>query len=320
MAQLLRIPDLAIILVTWKVRALALDALRSLFADLEANGPDADVYVVDSASEDGTAEAIAQAFPQVKLIASRENLGFGKANNAALRQIGFGGSGGALPRAVYLLNPDTLTQPGATHALYDSLMAHPVWGLVGAGLRYGDGSFQHSAFTFPGLRQLWVEFFPTPGRFIEGRFNGRYPRWLYESGQPFPVDFVLGATMMLRAEVIEQTGMFDEQFFMYCEEIDWAWRIHKPGWGVYCVPSAQVVHLAGQSTGQARPQSIVNLWTSRLRLFEKHAPRWKRWLARQMIAVGMGRKMQQTRRLPISAEEKNALRDAYQTVQRMAGG
>ncbi|MBL8157791.1 MAG: glycosyltransferase family 2 protein, partial [Anaerolineae bacterium] len=166
-----------------------------------------------------------------------------------------------LPKAVYLLNPDTITQPGATRQLYDALMNAPDVGLVGAQLAYEDGSFQHSAFGFPGLRQLWTEFFPTPGRLIEGRFNGRYPRALYERGQAFDADCVLGATMMLRREVVEQTGGFDETFFMYCEEIDWAWRIHKAGWRVQCVPAARVVHLAGKSTSQVRPQSVINLWT-----------------------------------------------------------
>lgn len=311
--------DLAVVIVTWNVRALVLDALASLFADLAAHGPAADVYVVDSASSDGTVEAIRAAFPQVHLIASAENLGFGRANNLALREIGFGTPGAALPSAVYLLNPDTITDIGATRTLYDALMADNRRGLVGARLRYGDGSFQHGAFAFPGLRQLWVEFFPTPGRWIEGAFNGRYPRALYDAGQPFPVDFVLGATMMLRREVIEQTGMFDEQFFMYCEEIDWAWRIHKAGWGVACVPAAQVVHLGGQSTGQVKPQSIVHLWSSRLRLYDKHAPRWKNWLARRLIAAGMSCKIAQARALPADSE-RDALIDAYRTVQRMALG
>src|SRR5262245_15786762 len=115
--------DLAVIIVTWNVRELALNALRSLFADLEANGPAADVYVVDSASSDGTAAAIAAGFPQVKLTASMENLGFGRANNVARRQVGFGeNTTRPLPKAVYLLNPDTITHPGATRVLYDTLM------------------------------------------------------------------------------------------------------------------------------------------------------------------------------------------------------
>lgn len=309
--------QLGIVIVTWNVRDLVLEALRSLFADLQAHGPEAVVYVVDSASSDGTPQAVAATFPQVHLIASDENLGFGRANNLAMREIL---ARPDAPDAVYLLNPDTITQAGATRTLYDALMAHRSWGLVGARLMYGDGSFQHSAFAFPGLRQLWAEFFPTPGRLIEGRFNGRYPRELYELGQPFPVDFTLGATMMLRREVIAQTGMFDESFFMYCEEVDWAWRIHKAGWEVYCVPAAQVIHLGGQSTAQVRPRSVIHLWTSRLRLYEKHHPRWKAALARQMIALGMRRKLQalDIQKPHLSHEEYTAVAEAYRTVQTLA--
>lgn len=305
--------DLAVVIVTWNVRALALDALRTLFADLAAHGPEADVYVVDSASSDDTAGAVAAAFPQVHLTASADNLGFGRANNLALRQIGFGQPGAApLPRAVYLLNPDTLTQPGATRALYGALMAHERTGLVGARLMYEDGAFQHSAFRFPGLRQLWVELFPAPARLYDSAFNGRYPRRLYDAGAPFPVDFVLGATMMLRREVVVQAGMFDEQFFMYCEEIDWAWRIRRAGWGVECVPAARVTHLAGRSSGQARPRSVVSLWTSRLRLYEKYYPAWKLALARHMVAAGMARRAR-------SAADP-ALAEAYRAVERLARG
>lgn len=305
--------DLSVVIVTWNVWALALKALGSLYADLAASGLSFEVRVVDCASSDDTPAAIAEAFPQVNLTASSENLGFGRGNNTALRQIGFGSPDAdpaALPKAVYLLNPDTITQPGATRALYDALFATPKVGLVGAQLTYEDGGFQHGAFGFPGLRQLWVEFFPTPGRLIEGGFNGRYPRALYAAGQPFPVDFVLGATMMLRREVIQQTGMFDERFFMYCEEIDWAWRIRKAGWQVMSVPAARVTHLAGKSTAQVRPQSVINLWTSRLHLYDKHHPRWKAWAARRLIAAGMARKLRR--------ESDPAVRAAYQRVRELA--
>lgn len=311
--------DLAVVIVTRNVCALALDALRSLLVDVETSGLQTDVYVVDSASTDDTVAAIRAEFPQVKLFPSQENRGFGGSNNIAMRRMGFGQPGAALPRAVYLLNPDTITQPGATRVLYDALLSEPDVGMVGARLSYGDGSFQHSAFGFPGLRQLWAELFPTPGRLIEATFNGRYPRVLYDGGEPFRVDFVLGATMMLRREVIEQTGMFDEQFFMYCEEIDWAWRMRRAGWAVACVPAARVVHLGGQSTGQARPRSLVNLWTSRLRLFDKYYPRWKRWLARRMVALGMARKIRSLRAAP-DAPEQDELIQACQTIQRQALG
>lgn len=305
-------PDLAVVIVTWNVRALVLEALRSLYADLATSGLSAEVYVVDSASSDGTAAAVARSFPQVRLTASTENLGFGRANNLALRQMGFSQPDTAsLPPAVYLLNPDTITQPGATRALYDALLAEPQVGLVGAQLFYADGGFQPGAFAFPGLRQLWAEFFPTPGRWIEGRFNGRYPQQLYHDGHPFRIDFPLGAAMMLRREVIQQTDGFDEQFFMYCEEIEWAWRIRNAGWEARCVPAAHIIHLAGQSTVQARARSLINLWTSRLLLFRKHYPAWKYLAARLMIALGMRLKLWRKR-------DPAELLDVYRLIARKA--
>lgn len=306
--------DLVIIIVTWNVRALALDTLRSLYADLAESGLNHQVIVVDNASHDGTVEAIRAEFPQAQIFASAENLGFVRGNNRAMREIGFP-AGENLPKAVYLLNPDTVTQIGATRALYDALMRDSRAGLVGARLTYADGSFQYSAFGFPGLRQLWTEFFPTPGRWIEGKFNGRYPRQRYAGEKPFAVDFVLGATMMLRCEVVQQVGMFDEAFFMYCEEIDWAKRIRDAGWAVQCVPAAHVVHVGGQSTGQVRPQSAINLWTSRLRLYEKHHPRWKVWAARRLIAWGMRKKRRELN--PITPQNQ-ALDEAYRQIEKLA--
>lgn len=311
--------DLAIIIVTWNVRELVLQALHSLFADLEASGLLAQVFVVDNASTDGTSAAVAAQFPQVKLIVSQQNLGFAASNNIALREIGFGnGVANSLPRAIYLLNPDTITYPCATQRLFDALMSNSKVGLVGARLSYADGSFQHSAFAFPGLRQLWAEFFPIPGRLYESRFNGRYPREFYERVEPFSVDFCLGATMMLKREVIEQVGIFDEQFFMYCEEIDWAWRIRHAGWDIQCVPRAHVAHLGGQSAGQVRPRSLVDLWRSRLRLFHKHYPAWKMAIARWMIVAGMARKIAKTEQSGLESEDKVAITNAYQTVRKMA--
>ena len=136
------------------------------------------------------------------------------------------------------------------------------------------------------------------------------PRWLYEQNKPFTVDFVLGATMMVKAEVIEKVGMLDEQFFMYCEEIDWAWRMQKAGWLTQCVPTAHVTHLAGQSSDQVRPQSLLRLWSSRLLPSRNHYPRWKRFLARRLIALGMRRR---------ARRETNAeLRQVYQQIREMA--
>jgi len=312
--------DLAVVIVTWNVRDLVLAALRTLQDDLDACGPAAETWVVDNASADGTVEAIRARFPQVKVIASTVNLGFARGNNLGMRTIGFGANvpADSLPHAVFLLNPDTLIQPHAVRTLYDTLMADPQVGIVGARLAYEDGSFQHSAFRFPGVIQACYDLFPLPARFYETPLNGRYPRRLYDSNIPFPVDQVLGATMMIRREVIRQTGMFDEQFFMYCEEIDWCMRVRRAGWDIRCVPTARITHLGGKSTSQVRPESFFNLWQSRFRLYEKHYAPLKVALLRQVVRLGMRRKIAQAQREAacgmITANQRDALIAAYRKV------
>ncbi len=320
-------PDLNVILVSWNTRDLTLDALGTLFTDLETHGPAGLVWLVDSASTDGTPEAVRARFPQVRLIAGKRNLGFAAGNNAALRAMGFPDApesavpSDQLPRAVYLLNPDTRTHPGATRALFDALFSLPRAGVVGAQLEYGDGSFQHSAFHFPGVCQVLVDLFPVPGRLHESAFNGRYPRARWAQGAPFPVDHTLGAAMMLRREAILDAGLLDEGYFMYAEEIDWSRRIRRAGWEIYAVPGAHVTHFAGQSTRQIRPQSMVNLWRSRLRYFDRSAPRWKAWLIRRLVRLGMRRLIRQARAAEqagaLTHAERDALIAAYSAVQEL---
>ncbi|GAB4571857.1 MAG: glycosyltransferase family 2 protein [Anaerolineae bacterium] len=312
--------DLAIVIVTWNVRELALNAIQSALEDIAAHGPETEVWVVDNASGDGTANAIRASFPQVRLIASEKNLGFAAGNNLALREMGFGQGvpDDRLPRTVFLLNPDTLVHERAISRLFGALFADERVGLVGARLMYGDGSFQHSAFRFPGVWQTIIDLLPVPGRLYESRLNGRYPLRAYDAGQPFDVDHVLGATMMLRREVIQQVGMFDEQFFMYCEEIDWAMRIRKEGWRIQCVPAARVTHLEGRSTSQVRPESIVNLWRSRFQLYEKHYSSARVAAIRAVVRVGMARKMREAASdESLTPDLREALIAAYQTVARL---
>lgn len=305
--------DLAVIIVTWNNAAVILPALQSLQDDLDNTSLRHEVWLVDSASNDATVALVREHFPQVKLLVCERNRGFGAANNLALDGLGFGSaSSSGTPAAAYLLNPDTLVQPGSTQRLYDTLMGSAELGVVGARLSYADGSFQHSAFRFPGLRQVFCELFPVPGRLLDGRFNGRYPRGRYESAAAFAIDFPLGATMMLKRAAILQSGGFDEDFFLYCEEVDWARRIRKLGWRIACEPRAHVIHLGGQSTGHARPSSFVHLWRSRLLLMDKHLPGWKRRLARWLIVRGMRRKL----RGRADVELADACREIIELAQR----
>lgn len=295
--------DLAIIIVSWNVHELLAACLRSLQTELANSDVTAEVWVVDNASTDGSAEMVRQKFPHVRLIASQANLGFAGGNNAALRAIGFTEDisgptddhtvSAALPQAVLLLNPDTEVQPGALAALYNFLVKTPQAGVVGAQLVYSDGTFQHSAFAMPGLWQLAIELLPGPGRLVESRLNGRYPRADYEQGQPFKIGHPLGAAMLVRREAILAVGLLDEGFHMYVEEVDWGKRIHQAGWQAYCVPQAVITHWGGQSTGQIKMSSFLNLWRSRYRFYHKHYSPIKRWLAAQIVRWGMRRKLQQ---------------------------
>ncbi|HRE47409.1 MAG TPA: glycosyltransferase family 2 protein [Aggregatilineales bacterium] len=314
--------DLAIVLVTWNVRELALDAIRTVRADLAESGLGGAIWVVDNASADGTAEAIQHTFPDVHLIASERNLGFAAGNNLALRALGFADTptpAPQAPRAVFLLNPDTRTEQGALQALYEALFTLPRAGIVGARLAYEDGAFQHSAFRFPGLAQLFIDLYPLPNRLrarlYETPLNGRYPRRRYETGSPFAVDHTLGATMLFRREAIEATGLFDEGYFMYVEEVDWSMRVQRAGWAIYTVPSARITHLEGRSTRQVRAQSIVNLWRSRLKFYDRYYPRWKRAAARLLVRGGMRLKIRAVRREgSLPPEVREALIAAYREV------
>ncbi len=311
-------PELAVVIVSWNVRDLLAACLRSLFDDLARSGIEADVWVVDNASSDDTPAMVRDAFPAVHLIASDENLGFAAANNLAIKTASCKSQVASCKSFVWLLNPDTEVLPGATSALVAALDAHSKAAVVGAKLLYADGSLQHSAFHFPGLMQLLFEFLPLPARLYEIPLNGRYPRSLYDGPDSFPVDHPLGASMMVRAEAIEQVGLLDEGFWMYCEEIDWCWRMHNAGWDAYCVPTARVIHHAGKSSEQMRTKTFIALWRSRLRLYGKYYPIWKRHLAHLILRSGMRYKIRQTRaahrRGEIDAPERDARLEAYQTV------
>jgi GT2 family glycosyltransferase len=264
-----------------------------------------EVWVVDNNSTDGTQELLRSVFPSTHLIVNHDNLGFGAANNQGMAAAATGDGQG--PRYFLLLNPDTLVRPGALGELVTSMDAIPEAGLAGARLTYADGRFQQSAFHFPGLAQLTFDLYPLPARLYESRLNGRYPRRYYKpNGNPFQVDHTLGAAMLVRRDVAEATGGFDEDFHMYCEEIDWCWRIRSAGWSIYSVPRAEIVHYGGVSTKQIPAKSIVSLWRSRAYLYRRHHGRIKNALARRLVKAGMVRKASKAR----SSELEAAYREA----------
>ncbi|HEY1409279.1 MAG TPA: glycosyltransferase family 2 protein [Promineifilum sp.] len=283
--------DVAIIIVSWNVRNYLSDCLRSIAADLRTSRLRGEIWVVDNASTDGTVALLEDLFPQVHVIANQTNVGFGAANNQGMRA-----AAEHQPRYYFFLNPDTLVRPGAIGRLVKCLDDRPKAGMAGARLIYGDGRFQHSAFSFPGLGQLIFDLYRLPPRLYESRLNGRYPRRYYRANSaPFAIDHPLGASMLVRANVAESTDGFDESFHMYCEEIDWSWRVRESGWEILVVPSAEIVHFSGESTRQIPAQSMVNLWASRAKLYRKHHGRIKQSMAAWLVRRQMSRRARRTK-------------------------
>ncbi len=308
--------DLTVITVSYNTQKLLADCLESVVAGMERSHLVGQIWVVDNASTDGSAEMVHTDFPDVYLVAHDQNLGFAGGNNLALQEIATGGHPSS--RHILFLNPDTLVLGDALGKMVRFLDATPGTGAVGARLVHGDGSFQHSAFAFPGLAQIFFDFFPVHHRLLDSRLNGRYSRRWYEAGQPFPVDHPLGAALMVRTEVLDQVGSFDEQFFMYCEEIDLCRRIRSAGWDIYCLPQAEIVHLVGQSTRQFRDRMFVALWQSRFLMFAKHETATFRRAARRLVALGLRRETRRARasyrRGEISAKDLDSRLAAYREV------
>jgi N-acetylglucosaminyl-diphospho-decaprenol L-rhamnosyltransferase len=312
-----RPPVLGVVIVSFNTRDLLDRCLTVLQADLAASGllNDSAVWVVDNASTDGSAQAVAKGHPWVHLVALGENRGFTAGNNEVLAR--WLADPGACPNWVLLLNPDTEVQPGAVRALIAGLAGHPEAGLAGPALRYPDGRFQHAAFRFPGAVQTWLDLVPV-ARLADSPVNGRYPRRRYAAGTPFRVDFPLGACLLARGEALLRVGGLDEGYFMYCEEMDWAQRFQRAGYRALCVPGAEVTHHAGASTSQFRDAMFVQLWRSRRRYFARYAGPVQRRAVAMALRAGLAVRRWQDRRSAragrIPAEERDRRAAAYRRV------
>lgn len=270
--------DLSVVVVSYNTSRLLDRCLRSI---LRQSSLHTEVFVVDNASGDGSAAMVKERFPIIHLIANGQNRGFGAANNQAIAL--------ASGRSIVLVNPDCEVRPGSLPALQRFLDEHPQAAVAGGRLLYEDGSFQHNAFRFPGLAQVFLDYFPLHWRLVESRWNGRFPRaW---DDRAYQMDHPLGAFFAVRRDAVEQVGAFDEGYFMYAEEVDWCYRLKQAGWEVWHCPEAVAVHLGGRSTRQHAPEMYVELHRSRWRFYRKYYPRWFRLAVRPIIWTGMVRKL-----------------------------
>ena len=249
---------LTIIIVTWNTRELTLGCLASI----EKADPFHAwrVIVVDNASSDQTPESIREKFPWTELIANRENLGFGRANNLALRQV--------TSKYVLCLNSDTQLSEKTVPVFLDFLDANPEVGLAGGQLIYPDGRLQNSIAPFP---TLLTEL--TNKSLLQALFPKNFPGKRHRPIHPFEVDSVIGAAMMVRMEAFRSVGFFDEGYFFFLEETDLCFRLKKAGWRIVFLPDARIIHFQGSSVRQVKPRARVEYQRSIIRYFEKnHGP------------------------------------------------
>jgi GT2 family glycosyltransferase len=312
-------PDLTVCILSWNTRALLRRCLASIFqpddpevleavaraglslaarvpAGMMSGTPSAphstppsvsdshpsdyhEVIVVDNASADGSPDMVAAEFPEVRLHRSPTNLGFPAGNNAGYR-LSHG-------RYFMLLNSDTVVLPGAFAELVAFADARPRAGIVGPRVLNPDGSLQMSCRRFPTLGAGLFRNTPLGKLFPNNRFTRDYLMTDWRHDEPRAVDWVSGCCLVARREMIEEIGPLDESFFMYCEDVDWAYRAGQAGWEVLYDPRATVIHEIGRSTDQAVNRMIVQFHRSMYRFFCKHYSATSNPAYRALVVSGL---------------------------------
>lgn len=232
--------DVRVGIVSWNTADLLDQCLGSLPAALD--GLDAELVVVDNASDDGSVDVV-RSHPSVTLIVNGENVGYARAMNQAL-------SGSTAPVLV-ALNPDTRPPPGSLAGLVERLHAHPGAAVVVPRLLNTDGSLQHSVYRFPSVKLTAAVSF-VPRRLQRGRLGRRL--WMEgfaphdESGE---IDWAIGAVHVIRAAAVDPDRVYSERWFMYVEDIELCWRVQQEGWAVRFEPDVEVPHVGNAAGARA---------------------------------------------------------------------
>lgn len=272
MSERAPLPPVLVVIVNYRTTRLTINSLRALEAEVERD-PSIRVAVVENAS--GDAEELAAAIRELgfsgwaELIVSPHNGGYAYGNNLAVRKAL---ASSTRPDFFLLLNPDTEVRPGAVRALVEFMLPRPTVGITGSCLENPDGTVFGTAFRFPSaISEL------TRGMRL-GVVSKLLDRWvvpLKMGNEPEQVDWLPGASMMVRREVFEQVGLMDEEYFLYYEETDFCLQARRAGFTCWYVPQSRVMHVAGQSTGvtdrtgppRRRPRYLFD---SRRRYFVKN--------------------------------------------------
>lgn len=267
--------QLSVIIISYNAKAHLKGCLQSLY-DHTAVDP-FEIIVVDNASTDGSLAMLAREFPKVRTIASPDNIGFAGANNLAMRE--------AKGQFFLLLNNDALVTSGAVDTMLRLIQEKPDVGVLGPLLRNEDGSVQVSYGRMISLHAEAIQRVLTRGN---TRGNPLVRRYIANRSkkEAYP-DWVSGACMMLRADVVKLVGFFDDHFFMYSEEVDLCERIRRAGYRVYYTPQAEVVHIGGKSTEANPEKAAFEYRRSQLYFYSKHYGRVRVLLLKAYLLVSI---------------------------------
>lgn len=270
---------LSIVIVSYNVKYYLEQCLLSV--ERATQGLQAEVWVVDNASTDGTVPYLSTRFPAVHFIANADNRGFSAANNQAIRL--------SQGRYVLLLNPDTIVGEDVLRGCVDFLDAHPDAGATGVRMLHADGSFAPESRR--GVPTPFTSFCKMSGLchlFPHSTLFGRYYMRYLDASQPSRIEIISGAFCMLRRQALDQVGLLDERFFMYGEDVDLSYRLLLAGWHNWYLPLS-ILHYKGESTVKSSFRYVHVFYNAMLLFFNKHYGRRYRLLGLLVKAAVYGR-------------------------------
>jgi len=249
--------DISVVIVAWNAQHYLELCLESLAKDPPRRS--IEVLVIDNASADNSVEMVESKFPWVKLIKSKENLGFAKGNNVVIRQ--------CRGRYIALVNPDVILFPGCLDALADFLDENPKVGNVGPRVFNPDMTQQSTCRRFPTLWNNFCTATHLESIFKGSRFFAGEHMFYFQHDRTLAVDVIVGCFSMIRRETFDDVGLLDEGLFMYGDDVDWCRRAWNAGWQVVFYPGARAIHDRGKTTAPfpvrfavAQQRSVLHYW------------------------------------------------------------
>lgn len=253
--------QLSVIIVNYNVKHFLEQCLLSVRK--AAQQVDAEVWVVDNNSVDQSVEMVQLKFPEVKLIANKQNTGFSVANNQAIRH--------SKGKYVLLLNPDTLVEEFTFKKVVDFMDAHPDAGGLGVKMVDGKGHFlPESKRGLPTPAVAFYKIFGLASLFPRSKKFGRYHLSYLDKDKVHEVEVLSGAFMLMRKEALDKVGLLDENFFMYGEDIDLSYRLIKGGYKNYYYPHTRIIHYKGESTKKSSTNYVFVFYRAMVIFANKH--------------------------------------------------